>query len=109
MLYIYSHGSAYDDYFVQAQRVRRLIQQDFDRVFRFPNLLINGDDPEFVDSDDRVDVLVVPTAIGTAPILGRMTGSGIMLDPVQMKQLGSVQGLVNDVLTVPASLAGISD
>ncbi len=51
----------YDAYYLRAQKVRRLIKQDFDRAF------------------ERVDALVCPTTPGPAFRLGEKTGS-----PLQM-------------------------
>jgi aspartyl-tRNA(Asn)/glutamyl-tRNA(Gln) amidotransferase subunit A len=84
-------GSAFDNYFLQAQKVRRLISADFDRVFSIPNML----SPRLPDKnlDDLVDVLIHPSAIRTAPPLA---------DPIV-----GLQSYVQDVLTVPASLAGL--
>jgi len=58
--YVLSHGY-YDAYYLQAQRVRRLIAQDFAAAF------------------ERCDVIMGPTTPGTAFALGAKTE-----DPVQM-------------------------
>jgi aspartyl-tRNA(Asn)/glutamyl-tRNA(Gln) amidotransferase subunit A len=58
--YVLSHGY-YDAYYLQAQRVRRLIARDFARAF------------------ERCDVILGPTAPTTAFAIGAKTG-----DPVQM-------------------------
>ncbi|KIY63200.1 amidase signature enzyme [Cylindrobasidium torrendii FP15055 ss-10] len=68
-------AEAFDNYFLQAQRVRQHVKNDFDNAFK------------------EVDVLVHPSAIRTAPRLGE-------------PQVG-LESYVQDVLTVPASLAGI--
>jgi aspartyl-tRNA(Asn)/glutamyl-tRNA(Gln) amidotransferase subunit A len=76
--------SAYEDYYVKAQRIRRLIVEDFDRVFkrvRHTHQSLQG----------QVDALVVPTALGKAPLLSEC----------------NEDDWVNDVMTVPASLAGL--
>jgi aspartyl-tRNA(Asn)/glutamyl-tRNA(Gln) amidotransferase subunit A len=73
--YALSHGY-YDAYFLKAQRVRRLVREDFDHAF------------------SEVDVLLTPTAPTGAFAIGEEPQ-----DPVTM--------YLNDVLTVPASLAGI--
>ncbi|MDN5963268.1 MAG: Asp-tRNA(Asn)/Glu-tRNA(Gln) amidotransferase subunit GatA [Actinomyces sp.] len=66
----------YDAYYGSAQKVRTLIQRDFDRVFA------------------EVDVLVSPTAPTTAFKFGDKIS-----DPMAM--------YLNDVATIPASLAGV--
>ena len=85
--------SAFDNYFLQAQRVRQLIKNDFDRVFSIPNYF--SDSPA-LKNPTGVDVLIHPSAIQTAPILG--------LDGPEESALSAY---VQDVLTVPASLAGL--
>ena len=67
----------YDAYYLKAQKVRALIARDFKQAFK------------------DVDVILVPTAPSEAfPIEG-----GAKVDPVTM--------YLNDVFTVPASLAGL--
>ena len=85
--------SAFDNYFLQAQRVRQLIKNDFDRVFSIPNYF--SDSPG-LENPTGVDVLIHPSAIQTAPIMG--------LDSTEDSTLSTY---VQDVLTVPASLAGL--
>ncbi|KKY37618.1 putative glutamyl-trna amidotransferase-like protein [Diaporthe ampelina] len=108
-------SEAMDNYFVQAQRVRQLVRRDFDAAFRLPNPLRDADrDGEeqqvaLADLDERValenklgpaqvDFLLCPTAPTLPPTL----------DAVQQGQDRSpLEAYVNDVLTVPASLAGL--
>src|SRR5262249_46194763 len=73
--YVLSHGY-YDAYYLQAQKVRRLIALDFQNAFR------------------KCDVILGPTAPGTAFALGAKSD-----DPVQM--------YLNDIFTIPAPLAGL--
>lgn len=85
--------SAFDNYFIQAQRVRNLVRRDFDRVFRARNVLSVHSETD----QTGVDVLIHPSAIRTAPPLdGDSPGSTSNLD-----------SYLQDVLTVPASLAGL--
>ncbi|RKP27415.1 amidase signature enzyme [Syncephalis pseudoplumigaleata] len=84
--------SAYDDHFVRAQRVRRLVQQDFDRCFRIPRPRSSTTSSPAT----AVDVLLTPCNITTAPTVQEARRGG-----------GGVSAYVNDVMTVPASLAGI--
>lgn len=99
-------AAAVDNYFVQAQRVRRLVQRDFDRVFAMPNPLQPeqqfdlADMPEATELESKlgpaqVDVLVVPTAPTLPPRLE------------EVEAQSSLEGYMNDVFTVPASLAGL--
>ena len=80
-------ADAYDNYFLQAQRVRRLVQADFDSVFVLPDHLHQRGGVQ-----GGVDVLVHASAIGPALALDGEPGLG---------------AYVQDVLTVPASLAGL--
>jgi aspartyl-tRNA(Asn)/glutamyl-tRNA(Gln) amidotransferase subunit A len=73
--YVLSAGY-YDAYYTQAQKVRRLISQDFKQAFQ------------------NVDVILTPTTPSPAFAIGEN-----MDDPIQM--------YLNDVFTVPASLAGL--
>ena len=73
--YVLSAGF-YDAYYNQAQKVRTLIAQDFDRAW------------------ESCDLLLTPTAPSAAFALGEKSA-----DPIAM--------YLNDVFTVPSSLAGL--
>ncbi|KAK3186796.1 Trimeric GatFAB AmidoTransferase(AdT) complex subunit [Lecanicillium sp. MT-2017a] len=107
LLGTYSLSSeAIDNYFIQAQKVRRRVQQDFDRIFRLDNPLY---EPRQFDLSDmasetdlenkrgppQVDFLLCPTAPSLPPRLS------------ELKDQSSVDAYMNDVFTVPASLAGL--
>ncbi len=66
----------YDAYYIKAQKVRRLISNDFENVFK------------------ECDALLTPTAPSAAFAIGENED-----DPVKM--------YLNDVFTIPASLAGL--
>ena len=85
-------AQAMDNYFIQAQKVRRLVQQDFDKVFAAPNPLLAH---KTGVNDDGVDVLLCPTAPTLAPELS------------EARSQKSLHAYMNDVFTVPASLAGL--
>lgn len=85
-------AAAMDNYFIQAQKVRRLVQRDFDRAFRMQNPLLEGSADA---ADEGVDVLLHPTAPTLPPSLAE----------AQMQT--SLEAYTNDVFTVPASLAGL--
>ena len=92
-------AGAIDNYFIQAQKIRRKVQRDFDSVFRVANPLTDIRTPTDKDPDlpDRVkvDCIITPTAQSLAPELDTIGQS----DPVDRYSA--------DVLTVPASLAGL--
>ena len=86
-------SSAMDNYFIQAQKVRRLVQKDFDQVFAFGNPLL--DNPGKNDTRSGVDILLSLTAPSTPPLLSTLAARS------------PVDSYRDDVLTVPASLAGL--
>ena len=86
-------AAAIDNYFIQAQKVRRLVQQDFDRVFALPNLLVKQTGN--AQRTAGVDVLISATAPTLPPRLAAVACHS------------SVESYSDDVLTVPASLAGL--
>ena len=69
--------TSFDSYYLQATKVRRLVRDDFTRVFQ----------------EDGVDVLVTPTA----------PSSSFSLE----KPMDPIEEYLNDVMTIPSSLAGI--
>lgn len=73
--YVLSAGY-YDAYYIKAQKVRRLILQDFEKAY------------------EKCDALLTPTAPSAAFAIGENED-----DPIKM--------YLNDVFTVPASLAGL--
>ncbi len=73
--YVLSAG-CYDEYYLRAQKVRRLISEDFINAF------------------SKVDAILTPSAPSEAFAIGQKID-----DPVTM--------YLNDVFTVPASLAGL--
>jgi aspartyl-tRNA(Asn)/glutamyl-tRNA(Gln) amidotransferase subunit A len=85
-------SDAIDNYFIQAQKVRRLVQQDFDRVFAAKNPL--HDAPESQETEG-VDFLLTPTAPSLPPTLA------------DLARQTTLEGYMLDVFTVPASLAGL--
>ena len=80
--------SAFDNYFLQSQRLRQCIRDDFMRVFRVPNPLAVSP----ARNEAGVHVLLHPSAVRTAPHLDELDG---------------LDAYTQDVLTVPASLAGL--
>ena len=87
-------AGAINNYFIQAQKVRRLVQQDFNNVFSFPHPLM---EPSLRQEEERgkVDVVITPTAQSLPPKIDDILGST------------NVDTYSADVMTVPASLAGL--
>jgi aspartyl-tRNA(Asn)/glutamyl-tRNA(Gln) amidotransferase subunit A len=91
-------ADAIDNYFIQAQRVRRLVQQDFDAVFTAKHpLAAQGADK--VAKENDVDVIICPTAPSSPPRLSDLMSNSTKKSPLD--------AYVADVFTVPASLAGL--
>ncbi|KAK4547799.1 hypothetical protein LTR36_000757 [Oleoguttula mirabilis] len=87
-------SEAIDNYFIQAQKVRRLVQQDFDRVFAQSNPLLDAS-LSTRSGDGGVDIIITPTAPTLPPTVD------------EVKRQSPVESYMNDVFTVPASLAGL--
>jgi len=86
-------AEAKDNYFIQAQKIRRLVQQEFDNIFAMHNVLSSHEIPD--DISFKVDALVCPTT---------PTGPPTHDD---LKSQSSLEAYTGDVFTVPASLAGL--
>ena len=84
-------ADAIDNYFIQAQKVRRLVSEDFNSVFTAPNPLIDA----YEKNEESVDVLLCPTAPTLPPSLS------------EVNHQEPLDAYMNDVFTVPASLAGL--
>ncbi|KAF8603813.1 amidase signature enzyme [Ceratobasidium sp. AG-I] len=97
-------ADAFENYFLQAQRVRALVKEDFNNIFngRTPNLLRSPPSPTQTNEGESegVDVLLHPSAIQTAPSLPSSSST-------TAEGTSSIDAYVQDVLTVPASLAGL--
>lgn len=99
-------SEAMDNYFIQAQKVRQLVRRDFNRVFALSNPLHDESAFDLSDMDEsimlesklgpsQVDFIICPTAPTPPPKLE---------DIAKQTPLDSY---MNDVFTVPASLAGL--
>ena len=86
-------AAAIDNYFRKAQKVRRLVQRDFNNAFALSHPLLKRQDES--GNKPKVDVILTPTAQSLPPKLS------------SLKTKAPVHSYSADVLTVPASLAGI--
>ncbi|KAF9224191.1 amidase signature enzyme [Gyrodon lividus] len=89
-------ADAFDNYFLQAQRVRTHIKSDFNNVFRHRSVHLDLDRAS--PPTNGIDVLLHPSAIRTAPLLD---GDG------EGHEASGLDEYLQDVMTVPASLAGL--
>lgn len=95
-----------DNYFVRAQKVRRLVQDDFNKVFamKHPLLQHRQEDPSSISTDGNgegtgVDIIITPTSLNLPPLLSSLRSQKKTNDPTNQFQ--------EDLYTVPASLAGL--
>lgn len=87
-------AAAIDNYFIKAQKVRRLVQQDFNNVFALPHPLLQPTrSARSTDAVAQVDIVLTPTAQSLPPNLASTKDH--------------LRSYSADVLTVPASLAGL--
>ena len=86
-------AAAIDNYFKKAQKVRRLVQRDFNNCFTSSHPLLGRQDES--GDEPKVDVILTPTAQSLPPKLS------------SLETRSPVHSYSADVLTVPASLAGI--
>ncbi|KAF9925838.1 Trimeric GatFAB AmidoTransferase(AdT) complex subunit [Linnemannia zychae] len=97
--YVLTSGS-FDNFFLRAQKIRQLIRDDFDRIFSRRNAITGscGELKSDIETDTtRVHALLTPVAVSTAP----------KLKDVLQAQIDPVDAFLEDIFTIPASLAGI--
>lgn len=75
-------AETYHSYFVKAQKIRRLVKNDFDSVF---------------DSKVGVDFILTPV----------YSNGSATLEVAKSASQNNISDYLNDILTVPASLAGL--
>lgn len=103
-------ADAIDNYFIAAQKVRRLVQDDFDRVFSLPNVLKTepGRQDQLKENEENgagsietahesggVDIIIAPTAPSAPP------------RSEAISRQSPLDAYTADVFTVPVSLAGL--
>jgi aspartyl-tRNA(Asn)/glutamyl-tRNA(Gln) amidotransferase subunit A len=84
-------AGAMDNYFIQAQKVRRVVQNDFNMVFKLAHPLLENAQAV----SNGVDFILCPTAPTFPPSLK------------SLDETTPLETYINDVFTVPASLAGL--
>ena len=84
-------ATAMDNYFIRAQKIRRLVQEDFNNVFALAHPLLGNT----TGDKGGVDVIISPTALSFPPKLKALA------------EYASTNTYSDDILTVPASLAGL--
>ncbi|KAL8713092.1 MAG: hypothetical protein Q9225_006830 [Loekoesia sp. 1 TL-2023] len=93
-------STAIDNYFIRAQRIRRLVQQDFNRVFALSHPLLPQPVADLQNGHRKggVDVIISPTSLNFPPLISELK-EAYEKDPTRQ--------FYEDLYTVPASLAGL--
>lgn len=85
-------AAAMDNYFIKAQKIRRLVQEDFNSVFALSHPLLESITGT---NEGGIDIIISPTALSFPPKMSSLAENA------------SINTYSDDVLTVPASLAGL--
>ncbi|CAK7901019.1 glutamyl-tRNA(Gln) amidotransferase subunit A, mitochondrial [[Candida] anglica] len=89
----YTLSSDSGNHYMKATQVRESLVKEFNQVFKFPNFLLQ--EPGSISG---CDVLLSPTAVGDTP----------SIEEYELRNKENpLHSYVNDLLTVPASLAGL--
>lgn len=90
----YTLSSDSGNHYLRATHVRKNLVAEFNKVFSMPNVLLDDE----VYNDHGCCALLCPTAVSPAPSLEEYT---------QDTKENFLNAYINDILTVPASLAGL--
>ncbi|KAL8929057.1 MAG: hypothetical protein Q9208_001500 [Pyrenodesmia sp. 3 TL-2023] len=100
-------STAIDNYFIRAQKVRRLVQDDFNHAFALSHPLLPhphlqtpsiSAEPTSSTGFEGVDVIITPTSLRPAPLLAEL---------IAEREGDPARQFYDDLYTVPASLAGL--
>ncbi|KAK6456954.1 GATA-like protein [Scheffersomyces xylosifermentans] len=91
----YTLSSDSGDHYKKATQVRERLVKEFNQVFNLPHALV-ADDIDL--STGKCDILLSPTSIGSPPPIEEY---------LQQTEENFLNAYINDILTVPASLAGL--
>lgn len=90
----YTLSSESGNHYLKANELRQRLVGEFNETFRFYNPLLS----EYVSKSNGCDILISPTSIDPAPTI----------DEYKSKSKENfLTGYINDILTIPASLAGL--
>ncbi|GAA5923284.1 glutamyl-tRNA(Gln) amidotransferase subunit HER2 [Sporobolomyces koalae] len=99
-------AEAYDSYYLQAQRIRRMLQLELDSLFSTRNPLGTLSTNQTGGHDSTtIDFLIHPTTISPAPRLESITNPRSTTTASSSPAASS--SYVQDLLSLPASLAGL--
>lgn len=90
----YTLSSDSGNHYLKATQVRKQLVHEFNRIFKSPNYLTNS-----LDTDvDGCDLLISPTSVGDTPTIEEF---------IRNDADNFLNSYANDLLTIPASLAGL--
>lgn len=82
------------DHYFTANGVRRTLVEELNEIFRLPNVLMGTPGAQ----SSAIDLLVLPTSVGDPATIEEY---------MRQEEANFLSSYTNDILTVPASLAGI--
>lgn len=82
------------DHYFTANGVRRTLVEELNGLFRLPNFLMGAHEAQ----EGAIDLLVLPTSVGDPATIEEY---------MRQEEANFLSSYTNDILTVPASLAGI--
>ncbi|CAB4253027.1 similar to Saccharomyces cerevisiae YMR293C HER2 Subunit of the trimeric GatFAB AmidoTransferase(AdT) complex [Maudiozyma barnettii] len=85
-------SDGYRNNFIKAQQLRVQIINQFDKIFRFKNVLTKN------EPEHDIDIILCPTNLNPPPPINYM---------VQTPKSNPLQEYMNDIFTIPMSLAGL--
>lgn len=88
-------AAAMNNYFIKAQKARRLVRDDFNRIFSLHHPLLDQNKLAYPDDTTSVDVIISPTTPSLPQDLDIVRNATV------------VDTYSDDIFTVPASLAGL--
>ncbi|OCF42080.1 aspartyl-tRNA(Asn)/glutamyl-tRNA (Gln) amidotransferase subunit A [Kwoniella heveanensis CBS 569] len=92
----------FNNTYLKALQLRRLLRRDYQTLFRIPHPLQTSQLPNTTPKSEGVDIILHPTAICTAPLLDSSPS-----DEHKKHTVKGSEEYAQDLLTVPASLAGL--
>ena len=95
-------AEGYRDNFIKAQKLRVELIDDFDKLFRFPNVLTDAKPPNLTNG---LDLIVCPTNKDFPKKLSEVVNTNG--DTVVEKDDNPLDEYINDIFTIPMSLAGL--
>lgn len=97
-------SGSYQNNYLKAQRLRMRLINEFDSIFRVPNILMNGSKSSSTTTKPHgMDFLLVPTSLTPPPKLADVKEAS----KTKQQEVNPITTYMNDLYTVPMSLAGL--